>query len=162
MPAQHDLGAIVRKYRRDNLARASRELDAFRRMSFDEAVTHAGLSERLDPKSHRWLRYDHQRRIPRTSLEAVLTRLRRAQLKGCRSFHELLSVVHDETSDVPAIGELTVYDTALRIGAHLGLEPEEAYLHCGTRQGARALGLDTQGAWIERNDTVTGHGPDDE
>lgn len=35
-----------------------------------------------------------------------------------------------------------VYDTALRIGAKLGLEPERVYLHAGTRVGARALGLD--------------------
>lgn len=39
------------------------------------------------------------------------------------------------------IGELTVYDTALRIGAKLGLLPKKVYLHAGTRAGARALGL---------------------
>jgi hypothetical protein len=37
---------------------------------------------------------------------------------------------------------LTIYDTALRIGASLGLEPQSVYLHAGTRFGARRLGLD--------------------
>jgi hypothetical protein len=43
---------------------------------------------------------------------------------------------------VHGIGELYVYDTALRLGAHLRLLPGEVYLHAGMRRGARALGLD--------------------
>ncbi|MBI4192845.1 MAG: hypothetical protein HY525_20220 [Betaproteobacteria bacterium] len=43
---------------------------------------------------------------------------------------------------VRGIGELYVYDTALRLGAHLRLLPRQVYLHAGTRRGARALGLD--------------------
>ena len=34
-----------------------------------------------------------------------------------------------------------VYDTAVRIGAYLNLEPEEVYLHAGTKKGAAALGF---------------------
>ena len=40
------------------------------------------------------------------------------------------------------MGELVVYDTALRIGARFGLEPEKVYVHRGTREGVRKLGLD--------------------
>jgi len=39
------------------------------------------------------------------------------------------------------IGPLTVYDTALRIGARLGLSPQKVYLHAGTRHGAAVLGF---------------------
>ena len=42
-----------------------------------------------------------------------------------------------------------VYDTALRIGAKLGLEPEVVYLHRGTRSGMKALGLDVGRPFIE-------------
>jgi hypothetical protein len=35
-----------------------------------------------------------------------------------------------------------VYDTALRIGARLGLSPQQVYLHAGTRHGPEALGFD--------------------
>lgn len=38
------------------------------------------------------------------------------------------------------IGPLTIYDTALRIGAFLRLEPAVVYLHRGTREGAKAIG----------------------
>jgi len=37
--------------------------------------------------------------------------------------------------------ELTVYDTAQRLGAYMGKEPEVVFLHRGTRVGARALGF---------------------
>ena len=37
------------------------------------------------------------------------------------------------------IGELTIYDTATRIGAYLKIYPEKIYLHAGTRIGAEKL-----------------------
>jgi len=43
--------------------------------------------------------------------------------------------------EVPGTGPLYRYDTAFRIGAHLNLFPTLVYLHAGTRNGARALGL---------------------
>ena len=42
-----------------------------------------------------------------------------------------------------------VYDTALRIGAKLGVEPKTVYLHRGTRSGAKALGIETNRPFIE-------------
>ena len=45
--------------------------------------------------------------------------------------------------------ELYCYDTALRIGAKLGLKPDKVYLHRGTRVDARRLGLPTEGATLE-------------
>jgi hypothetical protein len=38
---------------------------------------------------------------------------------------------------------------ALRIGARFGLEPKRVYVHAGTRDGARALGLDADRRTIE-------------
>ena len=43
--------------------------------------------------------------------------------------------------DIHMVGALVVYDVSHRMGAHLGLEPEQVYSHAGTREGARALGL---------------------
>lgn len=34
---------------------------------------------------------------------------------------------------------MTIYDTALRIGACTGVEPKKVYLHAGAREGARTL-----------------------
>jgi hypothetical protein len=50
------------------------------------------------------------------------------------------------------VGELMVYDTALRIGAFLKLEPVSVYLHAGTKTGAKALGLTVSG---KKNINVT-------
>ena len=42
---------------------------------------------------------------------------------------------------IRGIGDLTIYDTSLRIGAKLGLYPKAVYLHRGVISGAKALGL---------------------
>ena len=52
--------------------------------------------------------------------------------------HELIEAA---IANISRIGELAVYDIAHRVGAYRGLHPEEIYLHAGTREGAKALGL---------------------
>ena len=58
--------------------------------------------------------------------------------------------MRDRIGGIHGIGELAVYDIACRIGAFLGLSPERVYLHAGTREGARALGL--RGASVRKMD----------
>jgi hypothetical protein len=50
------------------------------------------------------------------------------------------------------LGSLYAYDTARRLGAKLGVEPQRVYLHAGTRKGAKALGLDYRQASLPVND----------
>src|SRR5205085_1093059 len=57
----------------------------------------------------------------------------------CRTFGDLHDLIAGART--PGVGRLTVYDTSLRIGAHLGLGPQEVYLHAGAAAGATALGL---------------------
>ena len=45
-----------------------------------------------------------------------------------------------------------IYDTAHRIGAFLGLEPEHVYVHAGTTVGAKALGLKSIDGWVAMDD----------
>jgi len=68
------------------------------------------------------------------------------ELRKSRNFEELIKVVERKIGGIKGIGALTVYDTAHRIGAYLGVEPERVYLHAGTREGAKVLGLQ----WRER------------
>jgi hypothetical protein len=56
--------------------------------------------------------------------------------------------VAETIGGIPGIGDLTVYDTAIRIAAHRGLSPRRVYLHAGTRDGARALGVPRDRAWV--------------
>jgi hypothetical protein len=48
-----------------------------------------------------------------------------------------------------AFGELTVYDTSLRLGVYLDLWPKRVYLHAGTKKGCKALGVTTNGKTAE-------------
>jgi len=130
------LDSIVRAYRARFRKRSQEELDSFTSQSIADAVRRAGLAERLDGK-----RYNHQRRIPREVLQLAARRLGRANLNRARDFDELHERVRETISSIPGIGCLTIYDTALRIGAKLSLAPKRVYLHTGTRAGARKLGL---------------------
>ena len=66
-------------------------------------------------------------------------------LEACRDFRQLFELVRDLIEPIPGIGELMIYDTALRIGAKLNLKPMRVYLHAGARAGARALDYENRG-----------------
>jgi hypothetical protein len=143
----HSLAAIVRDYCRRHRPKTVRELQYFRKVpSLSAAITEAGLARYHDGK--RYKRYSHQSRIPREALDTATKRLRRANLGNARSFADLIARVRTAVRSVHGIGELYVYDTAFRLGGHLELLPNEVYLHAGTRQGARALGLDHRSGFL--------------
>jgi hypothetical protein len=71
------------------------------------------------------------------------------EIRSCLNFEELIKLMGKKIGNIPGIGQLTVYDTALRIGANLGIEPKIVYLHCGTRVGAKTLGIN-----IRKKDTL--------
>lgn len=126
----------IRKYRPD----ARKELGSFRdAKSLREAVAHAGMAMNFDAEPHR---FPHQWRIRNTALLKGTDELTGAitRIRACKNFRELINIVDSIADTVGGIGELYVYDTALRIGAHLRIFPKEVYLHRGTRDGARALG----------------------
>ena len=90
-------------------------------------------------------RHNHQRRIPEKLLQSLKKRLlkKESRLKQVSSFNELIEEV--QKTKIKRIGELTIYDTALRIGAHLKKKPDRIYLHAGTKKGALALGMNCKG-----------------
>lgn len=96
-------------------------------------------------------RHPHSYRRKLEALEESYRRLLAVagEMRKCSSFEALHDLVELELSGIPDIGPLTVYDSATRIGAHLQLEPERVYLHSGTREGARALGLSARRKKLE-------------
>lgn len=52
-------------------------------------------------------------------------------------FPQIMDIV--EQCRVKGFGELSIYDTAVRIGAFLGIAPDMVYLHAGTRKGIEQL-----------------------
>lgn len=110
------------------------------RSSLAETIRMGAMAIRFDGKRH-----DHQRRIPAQSLTQFAWRLTQyeADIRTCRTFAELHTLVKNLSIDIDRIGALAVYDTTTRIGAKLRLFPREVYLHAGTKEGASALGVDT-------------------
>jgi len=133
------LANLVSSYRIHNRPSALAQKEFFQsRSTFREALHHASLA--IDG---RFKRYGHQRRIPISTLKQAQTVLESNSdgIKCAKSFFELHQLFESTVLLIRGIGDLYVYDTALRLGAHLGLKPEHVYLHAGTLAGARALGI---------------------
>ena len=144
--ALDSLEAVVAAYITDYRGRAREEQQFFAdQRTLSDAVRLAGLAE--TPKGKR---LNHQRRIPPAVLKRSAARLldRLATLKEAATFEDLHDVVAETIGVLEGIGDLTVYDTALRIAAKRGLEPRRVYLHAGTRAGAGALGFTDGADWI--------------
>jgi hypothetical protein len=97
-------------------------------------------------------RYSHQYRITRKAMQEANRLLleKHDVLQRCKTFHELWQRIKIILGTVAGLGDLYVYDTALRIGAHLNLLPDRVYLHAGTRTGAQAFGITSRNPeWIE-------------
>lgn len=146
------LAEVVRTYVRDHRDRAQRERRYYAvQRSLADVVRIAALSKIPGGKRH-----PHQRRIPGAVLRQAADAFDAALSASAggfldlRSFDDLHESVRAVIGPIHGVGKLMVYDVATRIGAHLGLEPELIYLHAGTRDGARALGL--RGTIIRKSD----------
>jgi hypothetical protein len=144
------LDALVDDYIENHQPSRTRELRFFCVLRTDEeAVSYAALAQLPSGKRH-----SHQRRIPEPSLAESRRRLlgNLPALRATATFQELIDLVDVLIRPLDRVGELVVYDTAVRIGARFGLEPEVVYLHRGTRDGVRNLGLDSKRETIEIKD----------
>jgi hypothetical protein len=144
------LEQIVRDYVDEHQDRARLELRHYAIQRTDEeAVRKAAQAQLPNGKRH-----PHQYRIPRTALvescDSLLLNLPR--LRAARNFDELFDLVRQIIGPIHGIGQLAIYDTALRVGARFNLSPERIYLHAGTRQGARAMGLSAARETVERHE----------
>lgn len=133
-----DLEELVDSFKLKYFCILERELDHYKGISFDEAIKRAAKVEVIANKKH-----PHQYRIKQTAIYNMSIALQKAHKEqvffGIDSFEKLHEKVHATISDIHGVGELTVYDTAVRIGVCLGLEPTQVYLHRGTKEGARYL-----------------------
>lgn len=78
-------------------------------------------------------------------------------LMSSNSFDQVFEIVSE--CRVKGFGELSIYDTSLRISSFLNLEPDKVYLHAGARKGVEILeekgyvrpGVSKQ-KWVEMHD----------
>ncbi len=143
-PPPRTYRTIVARYIRDHRAPAAAEMRYYASQpSLRKAVELAALAVTCHGKRHA-----HQRRIPRKVLQKAKARLTPMRLDLYHSFHALHAAIDQRIRSIPGVGPLMVYDIATRIGAYLRRQPEYVYLHAGTRDGARILGL-AAGAFID-------------
>jgi hypothetical protein len=121
------------------------------KLSLKDAIHAASNAQHLN-RNKEVKRHPHQYRIKKCALEQTYETLRKTRLGKYQSFDELHQKISDSIRPISGVGELMVYDTALRIGAFLKLEPVSVYLHAGTKTGAKALGLTVSG---KKNINVT-------
>jgi plasmid maintenance system antidote protein VapI len=110
--------------------------------SYTKAAEVVGLARQPNGKRHQ-----HQRTRPQRALEEVHKQLlvMERDLRACSDFAGLFRIVKAHIDTIHQIAELATYDTALRIGAYFGLEPEKVYLHSGAREGAENIGINRRG-----------------
>ena len=135
------------KHHRDD---AARELCFYRSMpTLARAIRRAALARTADGGKH-----PHQWRIPPCVLREFGAQLARRErgLSEAGSFDELHEAVRGVGVPIRGIGELVVYDTALRIGAWLDIRPARVYLHRGTREGAEAVRIDHRRSTVAVSD----------
>ena len=148
--SKKSLSTLVGIYKKQFAPRIEKYLRFFENLnSLDDAIRVAALATGKDGKIH-----GHQRRVGRKILTKTSKKLLRHtdELGACETFDDLLNCVEDKTQRIERFGELAVYDTSLRVGAHLGLWPELVYLHAGTKKGCKALGVDASNGIIEMGD----------
>ncbi|MDR1596533.1 MAG: hypothetical protein LBR99_02400 [Treponema sp.] len=104
--------------------------------SFHEAVGIAtSARDRLNRK------HPHQKRISDKLPEEFAQSLQKESqaLARAADFTKLMSLV--SAAALAGIGDLAVYDTALRLGFRRNIRPTLVYLHRGTLSGAQLLGV---------------------
>lgn len=141
-------GEIVEGYIREHRARLRGQLAYFGSLQVAQAISQAARGEYPTGQRH-----PHQYRVRLDALLESERRLRtcESELVSVESFDKLINLIGSIIQSIPGIGELAVYDVSIRIGAHLGIEPSEVYLHRGTRLGAASLGLDTRRASVSQS-----------
>jgi hypothetical protein len=109
----------------------------------DEKIETAVLSLNSSGKMH-----GHQRRVGLDRLkkyaQSMLTEVNVERLKKAlrtKDFHNVYSVFKEETKNHYMVSSLTAYDVAQRICSIYGIEPKFVYLHTGTTDGAKNLGI---------------------
>ena len=82
---------------------------------------------------------EHQWKVKNNALVEFEKKLQeqKNEIMKTTNFHEL--IVQVNKGKIRGIGELTVYDTAERIGVFLDIVPDMIYLHSGTEEGAKIL-----------------------
>lgn len=116
-----------------------------------EVIVHAadGIFKLTNQGIEYFIRHNHQevfldkegnqRGIPYEVSKQVRNNLirRTNDILKAKTFDEIFNIVAE--CKVKGFGELSIYDTAMRISSHMNIEPDKVYLHAGARKGMEVL-----------------------
>ena len=116
-----------------------------------EVIVHAadGIFKITNQGIEYFIRHNHQevfldnegnqRGVPYEVSKQVRDNLikRTNDILKARTFDALFKIVTE--CKVKGFGELSIYDTAMRIATHMNIEPDKVYLHAGARKGMEIL-----------------------
>lgn len=129
-PTTNNYSSLISGYKSRELICFRKEIGFYSDKKFiEDVVLCAAQGVNYDGKRH-----PHQRRVKKESLSEFSKRLltRITDIECADSFETLIRI--GEESRVKGVGDLVIYDTALRIGAKIDKFPDKIYLHCGTRE----------------------------
>jgi hypothetical protein len=130
------LGQWLDEYRKEYGPRLEEYLGYYKRVPIENAIREAVLGK--GGKIH-----PHQFHVGEVQLRELAAKLlKRDKIKAiedhsCKTFDQLHRFI--ETNAVRRFGKLAVYDTALRLGFHLGCPPSDVYLHAGSTRTWNAI-----------------------
>jgi hypothetical protein len=124
---------IIKEYRTARMQYPDPWIEDCRLIPLKEAIALAATARDFRNKKH-----PHQHRRTEDELNSFCSRILavKRKIKQAKSFHELYEII--ESCAVKGVAALTIYDTAHRIGKNkeILLDPDEVYIHRGTRDGA--------------------------
>lgn len=139
---------VVEDYLRQYQKQAQEESDFYRNLpTLDRAIDNAAEAKLTNGNRH-----PHQYRIKTMAIAEAGQKLQSLPLADLDSFKALHDLLNETIGQITGIGPLMVYDTALRLGFKLGLEPEDVYLHAGTKVGATAIGIDADKTVVSKEE----------
>lgn len=81
--------------------------------------------------NERGVTYEISRQVRNNLLKRINELLR------AKNFDQIFQIVTE--CKVKGFGELSIYDTSMRIASHMNIEPDKVYLHAGARKGMEIL-----------------------
>jgi len=131
------LADLVQEFRNGQSKCPYGELAGYPNIPLETALVMAGRADdghgHCHP--HQWRLWDSTAHEAETILLQNINRI-----AACKDFDSLHNLVK-KILNIPGAGEMYWYDTAFRIGINLRIYPGKVYLHRGTRDGAKNLGL---------------------
>lgn len=125
---------IIREYRRLRSQYPDPWIEDCMSSPLSDAVRMAATA-----RDKRGRKHPHQNILNNSVLNTFGKRVSKQikSLSAAKTFRELYQIVG--ACAIGGIGDLTVYDTAHRIGKNLGIDPDEVYIHRGTKIGAERI-----------------------